>query len=308
VIDPFDNLRRSLCGAGPIPRPPSLTGTAPPGGLAPESPPRHSLESLFADPTNLPARALAILGEMERTKWPSPPTRLQLQRHTLAGGEVCSLPIRYFDARCLIATFRTDLDRAAALLKGVGLDAVADGDGRATVWFGCFEYRDTDLGPYNEVGLGVLSRANGDRDPALYVLHLPVTTAKTDRIGRELWGYPKFVAAIILRGDDRAFSTTLSEAATGTIAVFEGGFGPAVPSPPCDLPTYSVLDSRVLRTRMQVLTPFREGDGTGFSLTVGASRHPMAKSLGALGLDGARPTSVRYADPFQGFLFPGFDV
>jgi hypothetical protein len=34
----------------------------------------------------------------------------------------------------------------------------------------------------------------------------------------------------------------------------------------------------------------------------------MAKSLGALGLDGARPTSVRYADPFQGFLFPGFDV
>ena len=181
---------------------------------------------------------------MERTKWPSPPTRLQLQRHTLGGGEVCSLPIRYFDARCLIATFRTDLDRATALLKGVGLDAVADGDGRATVLFGCFEYRDTDLGPYNEVGLGVLSRANGDRDPALYVLHLPVTTAKTDWIGRELWGYPKFVAAIILRGDDKAFSTTLSEAATGTIAVFEGGFGPAVPSPPCDLPTYSVLDSQ----------------------------------------------------------------
>ena len=147
MIDPFDNLRRSLRGAGPIPRPPSLTGTAPPGGLAPELPPRHSLESLFADPTNLPARALAILGEMERTKWPSPPTRLQLQRHTLGGGEVCSLPIRYFDARCLIATFRTDLDRATALLKGVGLDAVADGDGRATVLFGCFEYRDTDLGP-----------------------------------------------------------------------------------------------------------------------------------------------------------------
>jgi hypothetical protein len=28
----------------------------------------------------------------------------------------------------------------------------------------------------------------------------------------------------------------------------------------------------------------------------------------ALGLDGARPVEVRYADPFQAMLFPGFPV
>ena len=29
-------------------------------------------------------------------------------------------------------------------------------------------------------------------------------------------------------------------------------------------------------------------------------------TLRALGLDGARPSQVRYADPFQALLFPGF--
>ena len=60
----------------------------------------------------------------------------------------------------------------------------------------CIEYRKTDIGPYNEVGLTVLALAPGDPIPANYVVDLPVTTAVANRAGREIWGYNKFVAAI----------------------------------------------------------------------------------------------------------------
>ncbi len=253
------------------------------------------------DPQDLPALALSILAEGRTTKSPAAPTRLYLQRRALADGARASLPIRYFDARCVIAEFSTD--RARDALDPVGLRPAG-----ATVLLGCFEYRDTDLGPYNEVGLSIPAVAPGDPEPAMYVLHLPVTTAETDRIGRALWGYPKFVASIDIGGDARAFSSVLRERSGATIAAFEGAFAAMRPSPPADLPTYSRLDGRLLRTRIQALTPFQEGDGAGFTLKVGPSEHPMAQSLRALRLDGASPRLVRYADPFQAMLFPGFPV
>jgi hypothetical protein len=69
------------------------------------------------------------------------------------------LPIRYFDAQLLIATYLVDYGRASALLKDTGLIAVPQGVGQAIAAFGCFQYRKTDIGPYNEVGLTVLAGA-----------------------------------------------------------------------------------------------------------------------------------------------------
>lgn len=305
MTDPFDGLGRSARGVASVRQLAGLAGAA--SRPSPASAPLFA-PPLFADPGELPARALAILAEANGISQAPRPTRLRLRRCILPDGMRCSLPIRYFDARCLVATFPIDLNRAADFLSGVGLAAVAGDDGRATVLFGCFEYRDSDLGPYNEVGLSILATAPGDQDPALYVAHLPVTTAATDRIGKELWGYPKFVAGIDMRGDDRVFSTTLRDVATGTIAVLEGALPALAPSPPTDFPTYSLLNGKVLRTLIHVFTPFGSCDGSGFSLKLGASSHPMAKSLRALGLDGASPSMVRYADPFQALLYPGFDV
>ena len=261
----------------------------------------------FLDPCDLPSLALEILAEGRGANQRAPAARLYLQRCSLPDGARCSLPIRYFDARCLIATFAIERARACGVLNPVGLQPAGDG-ADAAVLLGCFEYRDTDLGPYNEVGLSIPAIASGNPEPALYVLHLPVTTAETDRIGRALWGYPKFVAGIDIRGDSLAFSTTLRDTAGSTIAAFEGAFAALRPSPPAELPTYTILNGNLTRTRIDALTPFQEGAGAGFCLKVGPSSHPMTKTLSALGLDGARPSRVRYADPFQALLFPGFPV
>jgi len=89
------------------------------------------------------------------------------------------------------------------------LKPVSLGRGKTVYDIACFEYLDTSIGPYNEVGLGVLCLY----DPVinipilpvlfpkrftavLYIHHLPVTTKTANDAGNEIWGYPKFQADI----------------------------------------------------------------------------------------------------------------
>jgi hypothetical protein len=269
-----------------------------------------------ADPADLVARALAILAEDNFTndvkrshsraaELRIPSVDLSLQRRLLSDGTECFLPIRYFDVQCLVATFLAELDRAAELLRGTGLHAVSQEDGKAVVALYCIEYRKTDIGPYNEVGLTVLALAPGDPIPANYVVDLPVTTAVANRAGREVWGYNKFVAAIDVKGDGKKFSTFLRDSENEMIGALKGERGASVPAPAADIVTFTMLRGRLIKTMIQVLTPFQASSGDGFVFEVGTSSHPMTNRLRAVGLDRARPALVQYADPFQALLFPG---
>jgi hypothetical protein len=230
---------------------------------------------------------------------------LPLQWRVLSDGTACPLPIRYFDACGLRAVFLTDFNRAAEMLKGVGLRAVAQESGRAVVSLGCFEYRLTDIGPYNEFALTILAAAPDDAAPADYVSDLPVTTTVAERAGRELWGYNKFVAAIETAHAAEKFSMTARDSCNATIGVLEGTRGASVPTAPVDAFTLSLRNGRVIKTLLRVMTPVQVCAGDRFVFRIGASRHPMANNLRTLGLDGARPALVQYVDPYQALLFPG---
>jgi hypothetical protein len=298
---PPDDRKR---GAVPIPYLPSILDRN--GARAAGISRRASPDAVRgAEPGDLVARALAVLAEetslSDRSRSVSEPPR----QHVLSNGTVCRFPIRYFDSQGLIAIFQSDFHRADALTKYTGLQAVRQEDGKAVVMFGCFEYRRSDLGPYNEVGLCVLATAPGDPEPANYVVDLPVTTALANLAGHEIWGYNKFVAGIEIRRDGKLFSMTLRDPENATICELQVTRAGSVPVPPSDLPTFSLLDGRVIRTIVRMLTRFHSSGGDGFVLKVGASRHPMADHLRTLELDSARPALVQYADPFQGLLFPG---
>ena len=267
-----------------------------------------------AEPPALPPQARAVTGPTEcldalqrqsvvggQTGSPG----LPLQRRLLSDGTEVPLPIRFFDAQCLLASFITDPGRAALLLEGTGLELALQEDGRAMTMVACFEYRSTDIGPYNEVCLGVSALAPGDRVPALYVSDLPVTTALAHRAGQEIWGYNKFVAPIDVQGDHKSFSTALCDPDDATILVLAGTRSASIPTPPVDVPTFSMLGGRAIRTIIRTMTPFQLSSGEDFVLKVGESRHPMADNLRTLALDEARPALVQYADPLQFLLFPG---
>ena len=258
-----------------------------------------------AQSNDLVTRALGILADDHRKGDETRPTDLPLQRRVLSDGTECPLPIRYFDVQCLVATFLTDLDRAVELLKDTGLLAVSQEDGKAVVVLYCIEYRITDIGPYNEVGLTVLARAPGDPIPANYVVNLPVTTAVANRAGREIWGYNKFVAAIDVKSDGKKFSTILRDTENEVVGALEGSRGASIPTPPTDILTFTLLNGRVIKTVIRVLTPFHASSGESFVFKVGMSRHPMTNNLRTVALDGVRPVMVQYADPLQALLFPG---
>jgi hypothetical protein len=274
---------------------------------------------LAADPDDLVTRALTILAEDKMSSGHAqliqapniarePRTQsldLKLQRRVLSDGTECPLPIRYFDVQCLVATFLTDLDRAAGLLKSTGLQAVSQEDGKAVVLLYCIEYRITDIGPYNEVGLTVLAAAPGDPIPANYVVNLPVTTAVASRAGREIWGYNKFVAAIDVKSDGKNFSTILRDTDAEMIGSLEGRRGASVPTPPTDILTFTLHQGRLIKTVIRVLTPSSSSSGENFLFKIGTSSHPMTSNLRTVALDGARPVLVHYTDPFQALLFPG---
>ena len=263
--------------------------------------PRSVQSELMGDPGDLVKRALGILAEDHMKGNETRPTDLKLQRPVLSDGTEC----RYFDVQCLVASFLTDLDRAAELLKGTGLLAVSQEDGKAVVVLYCIEYRITDIGPYNEVGLSVVAAAPGDPIPANYVANLPVTTAVANRAGREIWGYNKFIAAIDVKSEGRKFSTILRDTDNALVGTLEGTRGASVPTPPTDILTFTLLGGKLIKTVVRVLTPFHTSSGESFVFKVGTSRHPMTSNLRIVALDGARPVLVHYADPLQALLFPG---
>jgi hypothetical protein len=286
---------------------------------------RPTLGNPFASSADLVARAMAILDQdavrtdararrsakiaSELAPQPVGPgiatADLLVQRRVLSDGSECFLPIRYFDVQCLVASFLVAPDAASELLGGAGLQSVLQEDGKAIVDLFCIEYRETDIGPYNEVGLTVRAKAPRDPIAANYVVHLPVTTAVATRAGREIWGYNKFVAAIDVRSDGKAFSAVLRDIDGELIGSFEGARGMSVPMPAADILTFTLHQGRLTKTVIKVLTPSLASSGDSFVFKVGTWRHPMTTNLRALGLDGARPVLVNYTERFQALLFPG---
>lgn len=228
-----------------------------------------------------------------------------IDTRTLSDGTEVALPIRYIDDRCLAATFLTDLGGASEVLEGTGLQPVPQEDGKAVVLYMTWEYRHTDIGPYNEVGLTILSVAKQDPAPAIYVADLPVTTEVANRAGQEIWGYNKFVTQIEVKGEGKRFASIVHDPQSGLIASLEGTRGGSVPVTPTDIQSFSLLQRQVIKTLVQVPTPWHASGGEGFLMTVGGSTHRMANNLRTLGLDGAVPVLVQYADPFQSLLFAG---
>jgi len=104
------------------------------------------------------------------------------------GERVIWVPIFYRDAMTFGALFLASSERLKALLPSLRMHPI-----RITPWHGVLsvsvmEFRDSDLGPYNEVSISVpftLDKATpmftgllrrGPEEPRLYIHHLPVTT------------------------------------------------------------------------------------------------------------------------------------
>ncbi|HPS93635.1 MAG TPA: acetoacetate decarboxylase family protein, partial [Deltaproteobacteria bacterium] len=133
------------------------------------------------------------------------------------------LPVFYYDNTAMTAIYTASTDMVRRLLPMPDMYPVEVVKGRALAAFTAFEYRATDIDPYNEFsisfpitfrkknipGLTVLSMM-ARRYFTAYVWQLPVTTERARRGGVDMYGYPKFLADIVFSHEDSMLVCTLS--------------------------------------------------------------------------------------------------
>ena len=234
-------------------------------------------------------------------------------RPTSAGP--CDLPILYWGASLLGLVYRVDPARA----RGLG-----DPDfepwvvlGKAIAVFCFFEYRETTIGPYGEVGLGLLVKRRGsspslfgalrdmrgETDCGLNVINLPVTTESARAAGNELWGYPKYVAPMEMSFRDDGVRFGLGRELVVTMGRSGGLSSGGLP-----FVLYSVSNqARVLRTVIEVDHRQRWG-GAGSVRVEVIGDGPTARTVKALGIDAMKPLAAFRTDGMRSVLPAGTDL
>lgn len=206
------------------------------------------------------------------------------ETYTIAGESV-EMPVEIRSATTWVASFAVSAEVAQRMIDYSGFGVATTLPGRAMVNLAVVRYADGDLGPYHELGVTVMvdppDPGPGVSKIGAFIHQLPVNQSFTLAAGREIWGFPKWMARIDLADggrrtvcklyDDEAFVLSLSIAR-----------GVPMPARNSAVDAYSWLDGVRRRTKWQLHAAGARGRPGGARLELGD--HPMAKELHEIGL------------------------
>ncbi len=214
----------------------------------------------------------------------------------LIQGRVVTMPCIVRDACSATATWLVSARAAQALLPGPELEIAEVMPGRGLLSISCIDYRDNDLGDYNEVSIAFFVRERGASRGLPYagtaidmmrgrlpthIIHLPVNQSFTCEAGRTIWGFPKTVDEIDFdTSGDRALCTWNKDG--HNVLRVSLPIGGKRSFPEQTLCTYSYIDGELRKTEF---TSSAEDLGIrlrGADIELGA--HPIADELRSLGL------------------------
>lgn len=177
----------------------------------------------------------------------------------------------------------------------------------------CYEFRDFDIGPYNEVAISIPftldkpspmftgSLRKSPAEPYLYIHHLPVTTDIALDAGVEFGGYPKFLASIDFEQHDRTLTCRLAKN-DEHILTLEGRILDLIETPRSRRHPFTFRNQRLLRSET-ITNQRRSGSSTNSAdarLTLG--NHPIADEL--KGLELGRLVAYQFSPKYQLILTP----
>ncbi|MFQ5514095.1 MAG: acetoacetate decarboxylase family protein [Myxococcota bacterium] len=235
------------------------------------------------------------------------------------GGRLVGLPVEVREARSGAATYLVRAEAARRLLPGPELDVVELLPGRALCSLAAIDYRDNDLGDYNEVSIAFFVRER--RAPrglpyvgtlrdvlrgrsATYIHRLPVDQSFTCEAGRTIWGFPKTVEQIDIDYEERHIHCRLVVAGEPVLSLTLPRGGKRT-LPETELTTYSYIEGVLHRTSFR-----SAAEGVGFGVAGGRlelGSHPIADELRALGLP-RRPLMTVWMERMRGCFEPAEKV
>jgi hypothetical protein len=239
------------------------------------------------------------------------------QSEVTIAGEQAHVPIFYYDGTATSAVFPARLGALRRLMPDPRLCPARLAPGLGAVAITCFEYRDTDIGPYNELAISVvlnepwflpnlpglaLISSLRRRQLHAWVHHLPVTTEIARAGGVDFYNYPKFIAGIDFDESDERRTCRLSEGAEH-ILTLSGKRIPAPRSEEFQLFSHLWMDRQPQSSEFKI-----NAIEMGVSLSPSAAtlklgeRHPIARELAGLLLS-RRPIQYQYMPRFEGILY-----
>lgn len=157
------------------------------------------------------------------------------------------MPVFYRDNFCMNALYTASTDLVRKYLPDPLMYPLEVTRGRCLVSFTAFEYRDTDIAPYNEFSIAFLIKYGRKGLPLLslmsqkrkrrfemYIRHLPVTTEIARSGGVELYGFPKIIANIDFTRDRDVSRCVITEKKKQILTLQ----GPVIPVKPGDTTWY----------------------------------------------------------------------
>jgi hypothetical protein len=223
--------------------------------------------------------------------------RIEAPDHVMVDGERVTIPVEVRSAKMVAATFLVDAEATQSLIDHTGLRAVSQ-RGRAVCALSAVQYSDNDLGPYNELAVAFVvephdastggSSAGGWSSMAAgsvttFIHRLPVNQEFTCHAGRQIWGFPKWVADITCTERGRRHDCVLIDEGELVLSL-SITLGPIpVPAKPTEMSCYSWSDGALRRTSWITDPVSMSGRPGGAVLELGHG-HPMADELRSLGL------------------------
>jgi hypothetical protein len=223
------------------------------------------------------------------------------------------VPVFYYDTMRLNTVFLAPQNKLKALLPSARMHPIRVLPGQGIVAISAMAFRDSDLGPYNEVSISIpftLDRATplftgilrkGPEISRIYIRHLPVTTEIARAAGVDFAGYPKFLASIEFEKRDGWISCRLAEGERH-ILTLSGRELEVQDAPRSRVQYFTARGGRLLCSE-GITSERREAtsrDAGHARLQLGD--HPISQELEELGL--GRLLAYQYAPSYQSILSP----
>lgn len=225
------------------------------------------------------------------------------------------LPVYYYDNSSLTAIYTASTKSVRRYLPDPLMHPLEAAPGRCLIAFTAFEYRKTDIDPYNEFSIAVL--INYGKKPIVglsvlrqliaksfnaWVWHLPVTTETARWGGVELYGYPKFLAGIDFNRKGGHVECVLSEKKKHILTLrgrkLKTGKGGIVRYRTFPVKEGITLCANVFTSHLEYAESRRSSD---VSLEIG-NDHPICAELRGIGL-GRKALMYQYSAVNEAVLF-----
>jgi hypothetical protein len=235
------------------------------------------------------------------------------QREFPWGERSIRVPVFYYDSMRLDALFLASRKRLDALMPSSRMHPLRVTAGKGIVTISAMEFRDSDVGSYNEVSIsvpftmdkvsplftGILRK--GPEEPNLYIHHLPVTTEIARDAGVEFAGYPKFLAKIHFEKQGEWIACHLAEG-TQPILTLAGRQLETRKASRSRVNFFTIRNGRILRSVAVTSERLLARSKNPSSIRLKLGDHPVAQELKELGI--GRMLAYQYAPQFRSILSP----